>query len=86
MSLDPIKLFSQCQASFIQKSNLESKIYALTCSVLAGGTAYLLSSINAFPLRRIESQKTALGVSVLTWLFLTTFVGYFLRNKRNDEA
>ncbi len=81
MQIQPIELFSRCQAAFIQKSKLETKIYTLSWSLLIAGGSYLLSSIQAFPLKNIEPHKTAAGVCIVSWLFLSTIAGYYLQDR-----
>ena len=81
MFLDPIRFFSQCQASFIQKSDLETKIYSLTSSALITGIAYYASTIKPLHLRNIEPYKVVAAASIISWLFLSTIAGYHLQNQ-----
>jgi hypothetical protein len=78
--IDPIRLFSRCQAAFIQKSDLEQKIYTLTSTILVTGIAYSASCVKASNLRRFDPYQVVMGTSIATWLFLSTIVGYYSQN------
>jgi hypothetical protein len=85
MSLDPIRFFSRCQAAFFERSDLEMKIYTFTVSALAGA-AYYFSDALVYEARRMGVGQTALKISGLTWLFLSTVTGFCLRPAQGPQS
>lgn len=73
--VNPIILFSQCQACFIQKISLEEKIEVLSYSILVGTFSYGAISQPRFTWIKADAKAIFYVSSILTCLFFSTIKG-----------
>jgi hypothetical protein len=80
--INPLELFSSCQANFIRYSSLETKIQVATVAIFDASLSYLVSCYKMPPLKNVEPYKAAAGIGIATYFILSTIIGYMTKNPR----